>query len=265
MNRYQNTFAKLKSQRKTAFVPFTVLGDPNPDTSYQIIRTYIQSGAHMVELGIPFSDPIADGPIIQAANIRALTAGMNTEKVFLLVKKIRNEFPDIPIGLLVYANLVVAKGIQEFYERAVDAGVDSVLIADVPIHESTEFHQAALAACICPVYICPPNATEEKIALIAQRSQGYVYVVSRSGVTGLNQSKIDSHKRTLKLLNEHHSAPTLLGFGIRSTADQTKAINQNFSGVICGSALVDKIPAAKKVFELLGKLEKELSLFITNS
>ena len=136
MQRYQQMFQRLNSEGRGAFVPFVTLGDPNPELSFEILKALVDGGADALELGIPFSDPIADGPTIQNANIRALAAGVTPAVSFELIEKIRAYAPAVPIGLLLYSNLVMAKGITQFYEQAAAAGVDSVLIADVPLHES---------------------------------------------------------------------------------------------------------------------------------
>ena len=141
--RYQRMFGSLADRDEGAFVPFAVLGDPAPDTSLDVIRTFARSGADAIELGIPFSDPVADGVAIQAADLRALSAGTRVADTWRTVATIREEFPDIPIGLLVYANLVVHAGAERFYARAAEAGVDSVLVADLPLIESSPIETIA--------------------------------------------------------------------------------------------------------------------------
>jgi len=156
MDRYQHLFTHLADKNQGAFVPFVTIGDPNPELSYQIMETLIESGADALELGIPFSDPLADGPTIQGANIRALNSKTTPTVCFELLKKIRTKYPDTPIGLLVYANLVFANGIDAFYKKCQQAGVDSVLIADVPTNESEEFRQSAIKHNVHPIFIAPP-------------------------------------------------------------------------------------------------------------
>lgn len=133
---------------------------------------------------MPFSDPLADGPTIQAANLRAFAAGVTPEQCFEMLATIRQKYPEIPIGLLMYANLVFSNGIDEFYQRCAEVGVDSVLVADVPVVESAPFRTAALRHGIAPIFICPPNADDELLREIASYGRGYTYLVSRAGVTG---------------------------------------------------------------------------------
>lgn len=142
-NRYATLFNNLKAKKQGAFVPFVTIGDPDQARSLEIINTLITAGADALELGIPFSDPVADGVVIQNASIRALSAGATPDTCFAIIKEIRALHPDIPIGLLLYVNLVYRNGIENFYERAKNAGVDSILIADVPLHESAPYRRAA--------------------------------------------------------------------------------------------------------------------------
>ncbi|MDU1267522.1 MAG: tryptophan synthase subunit alpha [Escherichia coli] len=158
MERYESLFAQLKERKEGAFVPFVTLGDPGIEQSLKIIDTLIEAGADALELGIPFSDPLADGPTIQNATLRAFAAGVTPAQCFEMLALIRQKHPTIPIGLLMYANLVFNKGIDEFYAQCEKVGVDSVLVADVPVEESAPFRQAALRHNVAPIFICPPNA-----------------------------------------------------------------------------------------------------------
>ncbi|MDP5035429.1 MAG: tryptophan synthase subunit alpha, partial [Alishewanella sp.] len=179
MQRYQQMFQRLSDEKRGAFVPFVTVGDPQPELSFQIIKALIDGGADALELGIPFSDPIADGPTIQNANIRALAAGVTPAMCFDIIKRIRAYDENIPIGLLLYSNLVMAKGLDTFYATAAAAGVDSVLIADVPLSESKMFRQAAMAHNIAPIYIVPPNVDDDDLRAIASYGRGYTYLLSR--------------------------------------------------------------------------------------
>ena len=175
MERYDNAFAELKARKEGAFVPFVTLGDPGPEQSLKIIDTLIAAGADALELGIPFSDPLADGPTIQSATLRAFASGVTPTQCFEMLATIRQKYPTIPIGLLMYANLVFNRGIDEFYAECARVGVDSVLIADVPIEESAPFRQAAMRHNIAPIFICPPNADDELLRQIASHGRGYTY------------------------------------------------------------------------------------------
>lgn len=238
MERYDNAFAELKARKEGAFVPFVTLGDPGPEQSLKIIDTLIAAGADALELGIPFSDPLADGPTIQNATLRAFAAGVTPTQCFEMLAAIRQKHPTIPIGLLMYANLVFSKGIDNFYAECARVGVDSVLVADVPVEESTPFRQAAMRHNVAPIFICPPNANDELLRQIASYGRGYTYLLSRAGVTGAeNKAALPLHHLVEKLA-EYNAAPALQGFGISSPEQVTAAIDANAAGAISGSAIV---------------------------
>jgi len=238
MSRYQTLFSRLDQEQKGAFIPFVTIGDPDLATSYQIIKTLIESGADALELGIPFSDPIADGPTIQNANIRALDQEISTQKCLDLIARIRSEYPDTPIGLLLYSNLVVAKGLNEFYKMCAEAGVDSVLVADVPIRESKPFREAAKNADIEPVFIVPPTVSDDTLRQIASYSRGYTYLLSRAGVTGAETKANMPADTMIAKLKEYGAAPAVLGFGISTPEQVAGAISSGAAGAISGSAVV---------------------------
>ncbi|MDX7998346.1 tryptophan synthase subunit alpha [Xenorhabdus sp. Reich] len=238
MERYEQLFKKLQHQNQGAFVPFVTLGDPEPDLSLEIIDALIDGGADALELGIPFSDPLADGPTIQNANLRALSSKVTPALCFDLLTKIRAKHPDIPIGLLVYANLVFHNGIDEFYRRCQEAGVDSVLVADVPLSESSPFRSAAMKYDIAPIFICPPDADNDLLREIASFGRGYTYLLSRAGVTGSENRATQSLNHLVNKLKEYHAAPALQGFGISEPAQVAAALNSGTAGAISGSAIV---------------------------
>ena len=245
--RYQQAFAQLAKQKQGAFIPFVTIGDPNAEQSFALIKTLIDAGADALELGIPFSDPSADGITIQKAALRALNSGINTDSCLTILSKIRAYAPDIPIGLLLYANLVFARGIDNFYRDVAKAGVDSVLIADLPIRESQPFREAALKYGVAPIFIAPPNASDKTLANVAQYGQAYTYVLSRAGVTGVDEenkqnkqvvTRANSTSQLLDKLKDYKAAPCVIGFGI-STPEQVKAaLATGASGAISGSAVV---------------------------
>jgi len=236
--RYIDCFNALAKKNEGAFIPFVTIGDPNAEQSFNIIKTLIDSGADALELGIPFSDPSADGITIQEAGKRALTSGINTDSCINILKQVREYAPQIPIGLLLYGNLVFARGIEKFYLDMAQAGVDSVLIADLPIRESKPFRTAALAANIAPIFIAPPNASDETLAKVAKYSQGYTYVLSRAGVTGTETKASTPAEYLIDALNKYHAAPTVIGFGISQPQQVKDAINAGAAGAISGSAVV---------------------------
>lgn len=238
MQRYDLMFERLHAAKQGAFVPFVTLGDPTPDLSFDIIKALIDGGADALELGIPFSDPIADGPTIQGANIRALAAGVTPAMAFELIAKVRAYAPQIPIGLLLYSNLVMARGISQFYQQAKAAGVDSVLIADVPLLESKLFRQAAQAVDIAPIFIATPNAPDETLRELASYGRGYTYLLSRAGVTGTETAAAMPADAMLQKLRDYHAAPALLGFGISTPEHVKAALASGAAGAISGSAVV---------------------------
>ncbi len=266
--RYQTLFANLKEKKEQAFIPFVMIGDPNAQQSLKIIKNLIDAGADALELGIPFSDPSADGLTIQKAAIRAIEQGSNTDTCIEILTEIRRYAPHIPIGLLLYGNLIFARGIDSFYQEMANAGVDSVLIADVPIRESELFRTAALKYGIAPIFIAPPNASDDTIRAVSSYSRGYTYVLSRAGVTGVNSTEInesDVVRATDTLINnlvKYHAAPPVLGFGI-STPQQVKdALKTGAMGAISGSAVVkiieDNLDDSTKMLTELSQFVSEM-------
>ncbi|MGI1988196.1 tryptophan synthase subunit alpha [Shewanella glacialipiscicola] len=241
--RYQATFAKLKTEGRGAFVPFVTLGDPSPELSLKIIDTLVQNGADALELGFPFSDPLADGPVIQGANLRSLAAGTTPTACFELLAQVRAKYPELPIGLLLYANLVFANGIDAFYAKAQHAGVDSVLIADVPVEESAPFIDAAKTHAIAPIFIAPPNADTDTLQQVSANGEGYTYLLSRAGVTGTDTKAGAPIEEVLAKLRQFNAPPPLLGFGIAEPAQVSDAIKAGAAGAISGSAVVKIIEA----------------------
>ena len=237
-SRYSKLFDQLTAINQGAFVPFVTLCDPNFELSFKIIQCLIDNGADALELGFPFSDPIADGPVIQAASIRALQSGSTNQKCFDLIARVRQAYPEIPIGLLLYSNLVMATGIEQFYERAHKAGVDSILVADVPIIESQPFCEIAERHHIAPIFIATPNASAETLRQVAENGKGYTYLLSRAGTTGTEVKAEMPVDNILNQLTQNNAAPPLLGFGISDTQQVKKAINLGVAGVISGSAVV---------------------------
>lgn len=241
--RYQQAFADLVEKNENAFIPFVTIGDPNAEQSFKIIKALIDAGADALELGIPFSDPSADGITIQMAALRALNSGINTDICIDILAKVREYAPNIPIGLLLYGNLVFARGIDNFYRDMAQVGVDSVLIADLPIRESLPFREAALKYGVAPIFIAPPNASEDTLREVSSYSRGYTYVLSRAGVTGVDvieeKTQATSPAESLiSQLTQYHAAPPVLGFGISAPQQVKDAFTAGASGAISGSAVV---------------------------
>ncbi len=239
MSRYTRLFDRLARERRGALVPFAVLGYPTPARSLAWIEALLPH-ADALELGLPFSDPIADGPVIQTASHEALAAGARIDSGLATVSRLRAEHPELPIGLLVYANLVYQPGPERFYRQVEAAGADSVLIPDVPAEEAGPYVAAARQAGLAAVLIAPPNAPEATLALIAKLGSGYTYVVSRSGVTGTERGAGRPQARLFETLRALGAPPGLVGFGISSPADVRAALAQGADGVIVGSSLIEK-------------------------
>ncbi|KAA9001832.1 tryptophan synthase subunit alpha [Affinibrenneria salicis] len=238
MDRYQQLFNRLAEKKEGAFVPFVTLGDPSPEQSLKIIDALVAGGADALELGIPFSDPLADGPTIQNANLRAFNARVTPGHCFEMLAAIRQKYPALPIGLLMYANLVFSKGIDAFYQLCAATGVDSVLVADVPLEESAPFRAAAARHGIAPIFICPPNANDDLLREIASHGRGYTYLLSRAGVTGTENRAELPLTHLIAKLREYHAAPPLQGFGISEPAQVSAALDAGAAGAISGSAVV---------------------------
>lgn len=239
MSRFDNLFDRLKAKNEGAFVPFVTLCDPDFDRSFEIIETMIANGADALELGFPFSDPLLDGPVIQAANKRALDAGYSTDACFTLIEKIRAKYPDLPIGLLLCANLIFVPSTERFFQHCRQTGVDAVLIADLPVLAAEEFVPTAKKYGIQPVFICPPNADENTIQRIAKLTEGYTYLVSRAGVTSAeNQAHASNLDNLVGSLKQANAAPILQGFGIAKPEQVKEALRLGADGAISGSAIV---------------------------
>lgn len=236
--RYQVMFDALRDKNQGAFVPFVCIGDPTSQLSLEIIDTLVASGADALELGIPFSDPSADGPTIQAAAERALDGGTTPTVCFDLLAQIRAKHPLVPIGLLLYANLVVSNGIDNFYQRCKDAGVDSVLVADVPLREAAPFKAAAKKAGVASIFIAPPNGSPATLKAVAEQTQGYTYLLSRAGVTGTEAKVKMPVEHLITTLKDNNAAPLLLGFGIATPGDAKAGLKAGADGIISGSAVV---------------------------
>ena len=236
--RYGAMFARCERDGEGAFGAFLTLGDPDIETSFALLMACVEGGADMLEVGIPFSDPVADGPVIQAASQRALGAGVRTGDCLDLIARVREAAPDIPIGILTYANLVAARGREGFARAAADAGADSLLVADVPSIEAAPYADACRAAAIDPVFIAAPNSSAAAIETVSTLGSGYTYCVARAGVTGQGAEMALDHSDLFAALRANGAAPPVLGFGI-STPDHVRAgLDAGASGVISGSAIV---------------------------
>ena len=238
MSRYAGMFGRLGGEG--ALGAFLMLGDPDLETSARNLDALVEGGADMVEVGIPFSDPVADGPVIQAAAKRALDAGVRTRDCIDLIAAFRARHPDIPVGILTYANIVTARGIAVFARELAEAGADSLLVADVPSFEATPWAEAIAAAGIDPVLIAAPNTPAPALERIARLGRGYTYCVARAGVTGSGEAPRLAHGRLFADLADLGAAPPVLGFGISAPDHVRAAATAGAAGVISGSALVER-------------------------
>jgi tryptophan synthase alpha chain len=237
MKTYKQVFFELN---RAALIPFFVIGDPDFDTSLEIVKTAIDAGADILELGIPFSDPIADGPTIQKADIRSLAGGMNMAKALEFIRKVR-AYKDIPIGLLMYYNLVFQYGTERFFRDFHKAGVNSVLIADLSIDDADEIAPAALAAGLDTVFMITPVTDTERMKLIASKTTGFIYTVSVLGVTGSRDNLSDSVGELVGRIKKVTTVPVCVGFGISTPAHAAAVAQTGADGVIIGSRIVKLI------------------------
>ncbi len=257
--RYSTVFRGLTERREGAFVPFAVLGDPDPETSLEILRAFVRGGADMLELGIPFSDPVADGPVIQAADLRARKAGTTPAVALSILERFRAEQPEMPVGLLLYANLIHEPGPERFYSDLAAAGVDSVLVADVPLEESAPFRRAATAGGVDTIFMATPTTTAERLRRIVKQGGAYLYTVSRVGVTGQDSSLAGSAAPLIGKIRSLSDIPILLGFGISKPEHVRAALVAGADGAISGSAVVDIIGRHAARGAVKGKRRRELA------
>lgn len=244
MSRYEKLFSSLAARGEGAFVPFIMLSDPDPETALAIVRAAVAGGADALELGVPFSDPVADGPTIQASHIRALEGGATVDSAIAQIRQIRAEFPDLPIGMLIYGNVPFTRGLETFYSEFQEAGADSILLPDVPVREGAPFVAAADKAGIDPIFIAPAQASEQTLQGVAQYSRGYIYAISRDGVTGTEkESETRGLVDVVNNVKRFGGAPILLGFGISTPQHVADAVAAGAAGAITGSALTKIVDA----------------------
>ena len=219
-----------------AFIAFVTCGDPDLETSARLVREMAAAGADIIELGIPFSDPTAEGPVIQAANARALDGGVTTDQIFALVREVRKDV-SVPLAIMTYANVVFSYGVERFLANAANVGLDGLILPDVPFEEKLEFAPACRRAGIDFISLIAPTS-RERIQMIAAEAEGFVYCVSSLGVTGERSSITTDLDAMVRLVREANpTVPCAVGFGI-STPEQARQIAQLADGVIVGSAIV---------------------------
>lgn len=239
MSRIQNVFAQAKAENRACFVAYLCAGDPDFETSLEACRALIDSGIDILELGVPFSDPLADGLTNQLAAQRALESGMDAEKVFKLVEAVR-EFSDVPIVFYTYYNLVFASGSAAYSKRAKAAGVDGLLTLDLPPEEASEHCQACAENGLETVFIVAPTTPDERLKMICQPTTGFIYYVSREGVTGERSSMAEGIQARVEEIQQYTDLPVVVGFGI-STPEHVRTVAAAADGVVVGSAIVNCI------------------------
>jgi tryptophan synthase alpha chain len=250
MTRYAAMFDGCAERGEGAFGAYLMLGDPDRAASAAYLDALVEGGADMVELGIPFSDPVADGPVIQAAAVRALAAGVRTADCLAMIADFRVRPPKVPVGILTYANIVAARGIERFAAELAEAGADSLLVADVPTLEAQPYFDAARKAGIDLVMIAAPNTPLPTLERIAALSSGYTYCVARKGVTGADRAMELDHGALFDALARAGAPPPVLGFGISTPDHVRQGLASGAAGVISGSAVVQHMESGQPIDEL---------------
>lgn len=262
MSRIKDTFQNLKKQNKTAFIPFITAGDSGLDNTYELMLTLVDNGADVIELGVPFSDPMADGPMIAKSHERAVAAGVSLRDVLALVKKFRMVNNATAIVLMGYSNPIEVYGYQAFSKDANQSGVDGVLIVDMPPEEAHDLKKNLDATGVDLIFLVAPTTTDARIEFLATIASGFVYFVSLKGVTGAGHLDIDSVNHNLARIRKYIDLPVGVGFGIKD-AQTAKAVSENADAVIVGSSLVafiEKYGGDKdKMLASVGNLAKEIS------
>jgi tryptophan synthase alpha chain len=238
--RIDRRFAALKEEGRAALVTFVTAGDPDYDTSLRIIAGLPRAGADVIEIGMPFTDPMADGPAIQAAGLRALAAGQTMKKTLKLVNAFRKDDKDTPIVLMGYYNPIYVYGVDKFLKDAKSAGVDGLIVVDLPPEEDHELCLPALEADINFIRLATPTTDDKRAPTVFRNTSGFVYYVSVLGITGTKAPDLKSVKANVNRLRKHTPLPICVGFGVK-TAEQARAIARDADGVVVGSALVSAI------------------------
>lgn len=258
MNRFEKTFAGLKDKHQKALVGFVTAGDPDEKSSIRVIKAMCEGGVDILELGVPFSDPTADGPVIQRSSQRALAGGMSLEKVLAMTGEIR-AFTDVPIVIFSYYNPLLAYGAARFYEQAVKAGADGVLVVDLPVEESEEFTGAWPGQDLSFIRLVAPTTPPERMEMIAKKSSGFIYVVSMTGVTGSGGLSREVVTNTVLTLKGFTDLPICVGFGV-STPDHVSAVVRVADGVVVGSAFERLIESNAAQSDLAEKMKNYVAL-----
>ena len=259
MNRIDQTFKSLQTAGRAALIPFIVAGDPDLSVTEVLIHKMAASGADIIELGVPFSDPLADGPIIQSAYQRALQKGTNLKGIFQMVEKLKGNSP--PLVLMTYFNPVLHYGLRSFAEDCRQGGIAGVIIPDLPPEEARPWIKEARKNGVATIFLLAPTSSEERIRLVDKVTRGFIYYVSRTGVTGVQTMLAEELEGVVLRIKGHSPKPVAVGFGI-STAEQAKEIRRFADGIIVGSAIVkimEDEPVTDRLVERVGTFISALS------
>ena len=262
MNRIEEKLDRLRQEGRKAFIPFITAGDPDLETTLSLIIELERSGADVIELGVPFSDPMADGPVIQRASERALRGGVSSRDCINLVRRVREQ-SDVPILLFSYFNPLLALGVDDLGEQLASAGVDGVLVTDLVPEEAGQFVERMREAEIATVFLVAPTSTDERIKLAADASRGFIYAVSRAGVTGVRQSLSEAAASLVQAIRRFSELPVAVGFGI-STPEQVAEVWRTADAAVVGSRIVAEIEALADnptMVEQVGLLARRLVSF----
>jgi tryptophan synthase alpha chain len=245
MSRIAQRFALLKAAGRKGLIPYIAAGDPEPALTVPLLHALARAGADVIELGVPFSDPMADGPVIQRATERAIRQGVGLRQTLAFVKEFRASDTATPVVLMGYANPIERMGRREFADAARSAGVDGVLVVDYPPEECEEFATEMRAADIDPIFLLAPTSTDERIERVARHAAGYVYYVSLKGITGAGHLDVASVAAKLPLIRRHTAVPVGVGFGIRDAASAV-AVAKVADAVVIGSRLIQEMEATPR-------------------
>ncbi len=245
MSRIAATFAALRRDRRKALIPYVTAGDPFADATVEIMQAMAKAGADVIELGVPFSDPMADGPVIQKAGERALARGIGLTRILAMVSQFRSVDPATPVVLMGYANPIERYGIERFADDAAEAGVDGVLVVDYPPEECVDFARLLTSRGIDPIFLLAPTSTEARIREVGRIATGYVYYVSLKGVTGAGNIDVSGVAAAVPRIRAHVKVPVGVGFGIRDAAS-ARAVAEVADAVVIGTALVQLLEGATR-------------------